>query len=84
MLMERVEVTAMSEGRGLLDGEVTVELGLAGGEGSVVTLDLPPGAPGRPATAGQLRRKLEICAGDRADEIDSLTWESAPAFLQEI
>jgi 2-methylcitrate dehydratase PrpD len=84
MLMERVEVTAMSEGRGLLDGEVTVELGLAGGEGSVVTLDLPPGAPGRPATAGQLRRKLEICAGDRADEIDSLTWERAPAFLQEI
>ncbi len=84
ILMERVEVIATTEGHGLLDGDIRVEVSLADGRAAAVTLELPPGAPGRPPTEHELAQKLEICAGNRADEGGSLTWDTAPAFLEAV
>jgi 2-methylcitrate dehydratase PrpD len=80
-LMERVEVEALAGGDGLLAGEVEIELVRVGGETLGTRLDLPPGAPGRPAGESELAVKLEACAPGAADELGALDWESAAASL---
>jgi 2-methylcitrate dehydratase PrpD len=75
-LMERVEVTALDGGEGLLSGRVEIEVRLDTGEPVHAQLELPPGAPARPFSAAELERKLEMCG---ADELRSLTWQSASA-----
>jgi 2-methylcitrate dehydratase PrpD len=80
-LMERVTVTAEPGGDGLLDGEVEIEVERSVGEPLRTSLARPPGAPGRPATADELAAKLTTCAGEAADELRGLDWESARAYL---
>jgi 2-methylcitrate dehydratase PrpD len=66
----------------LLAGEVEIEVALEGAAPLQATLTLPPGAPDRPATDDELRTKLELCAGDEAERLAGLTWESAAAYLR--
>jgi len=80
-LMEMVEVAATDGGDHLLTGEVYIEIELEDGAGVRAALALPPGAPERPVTDGELRAKLDLCgAGDLAE----LSWESAAEFLRSL
>jgi 2-methylcitrate dehydratase PrpD len=84
-LIEKVQISPTGgQSNGLLDGEIQVDIELATGESKGTALKLPPGAPERPPTNDELQAKLEACAGDRAEDIASLTWETAQAFLAEL
>ncbi len=75
-LMGTVEVEATDGGDHLLTGDVEIEI-----EGRRTSLELPPGAPNRPMTDGELTAKLELCgAGDLAE----LSWGSAAQVLSQI
>ena len=75
-LMGTVEVEATDGGDHLLTGDVEIEI-----EGRRTSLELPPGAPDRPMTDGELTAKLELCgAGDLAE----LSWGSAAQVLSQI
>ena len=74
--MGTVEVEATDGGDHLLTGDVEIEI-----EGRRTSLELPPGAPNRPMTDGELTAKLELCgAGDLAE----LSWGSAAQVLSQI
>jgi 2-methylcitrate dehydratase PrpD len=80
-LMKTVEVAATDGGAHLLTGEVEIELELENRERAHTRLALPPGAPERPMTNGELSAKLELCgAGDLAE----LSWGSAAPVLRQI
>ena len=64
--MRVVEVAATDGGDQLLTGGVEIEIDTEDGTVRAV-LALPPGAPERPVTDGELRAKLEVCAGPEAD-----------------
>jgi 2-methylcitrate dehydratase PrpD len=81
-LGELVEVHAREGGDHLLAGELEIEVALQDGSPVRATLGLPPGAPGRPVTDAELRTKLELCAGEEADALEALTWQSAAAYLR--
>jgi 2-methylcitrate dehydratase PrpD len=77
-LVDLVEVEPVAGGRGLLDGDVRVEIELSDGEKLRSSLSLPPGAPGRPPTDDELRQKLQACGAEaEGDRINSATWETA-------
>jgi 2-methylcitrate dehydratase PrpD len=82
-LLARVEVDATPGGDWLLAGEVAIELTIVDGSTLTTTLDLPPGAPGRPPSEAELGAKVVDCAGDLADELFALDWSSAASFLRE-
>jgi 2-methylcitrate dehydratase PrpD len=67
---------------GLLAGEVRLEVVLDDGRRLEAELALPPGAPGRPPSEGELGDKLERCAGGEADTLAELSWESAATYLR--
>ncbi len=75
-LSRMVEVTATDGGDHLLTGDVEIAI-----DGRCTSLALPPGAPERPMTDGELTAKLELCgAGDLAE----LSWGSAAQVLSQI
>jgi 2-methylcitrate dehydratase PrpD len=80
-LVELVETVRLPGGAELLAGEVEIEVRLSDGECLRGRLALPPGAPGRPPTDEELRGKLELCAGDEADRIAALSWETAAGYV---
>jgi 2-methylcitrate dehydratase PrpD len=80
-LMELIETELSPGGEGLLDGEVAVAVTLDDGDVVCATLELPPGAPGRPLRAADLDQKLGICLEDGLDELRELDWEAAPEYL---
>ncbi|MHB8660014.1 MAG: MmgE/PrpD family protein [Solirubrobacteraceae bacterium] len=80
-LMERVAVNPREGGVGLLAGEVTLSVTLRDGGRRRTSLDLPPGAPSRPPTEAELREKLEACAGEIADQVQAVTFETAAGLL---
>ncbi len=82
--MESVTVRALPGGDHLLDGELSIEIQLDGGEVLEAALELPPGSPARPPTSEQIERKLELCAPSDAAELARVTWDSAPAFLRDV
>jgi 2-methylcitrate dehydratase PrpD len=86
-LLERVEVREAPAGKGLLSGAVRVELRLRSGGTRGAEVELPPGAPARPASEAELARKLADCAGARAAAVAALTWDTAiagvPALMAE-
>jgi 2-methylcitrate dehydratase PrpD len=86
-LLERVEVREAPGGNGLLSGTVRVELRLRSGGTRGAEVELPPGAPGRPASDSELARKLADCAGAKAAALAALTWDTAiadvPALMAE-
>ena len=83
-LMELVEVAPSGAGGGLLAGEVALEVVLDDGAVLRSSLELPPGAPGRPATEADLRNKLEACVGGLADQVGELDWETALEFMRSV
>jgi hypothetical protein len=83
-LEERVEVRVSPGGDGLLCGAFDVELRLPDGSARRTSVELPPGAPGRPATPEELRGKLVACAGEQAPQLEAQTWDSASRYLREV
>jgi 2-methylcitrate dehydratase PrpD len=77
-LAERVVLDRLPGGDGLLAGTAHVEV-VRGGEQSAVELELPPGAPGRPLAATELRAKVAACAGPDADAVLALDWGGGTA-----
>ncbi len=77
-----VDVTGAGGGDHLLAGEIELAVELHDGTGVRATLELPPGAPGRPPTDEELRTKLELCAGSEADALAGLSWETTAAYLR--
>ena len=80
-LAGRVIVTPLAGGAGLLDGTFEAEVVSASGV-ERVTLELPPGAPGRPPSDPELAAKVADCCGALADEVMGLGWSEAGAFLR--
>lgn len=78
-LIETVEVVTDPDGAGLLNGAVDVEVFLADGTSRRTTLALPPGAPQRPPTDGQLAEKLAACG---ATDLLDLDWPDAAPLLR--
>jgi 2-methylcitrate dehydratase PrpD len=77
-LVETVEVITEPGGTGLLNGTVDIEVFLADGTSERTSLALPPGAPQRPPTDGQLAEKLAACG---ATDLLDLDWPNAAAVL---
>jgi 2-methylcitrate dehydratase PrpD len=82
-LVERIQLEATPGGDGLLVGTATIEAVVGGGPVERVELDLPPGAPEQPLTDEQLRAKVADCVGGAVDEVMSLTWDRAGAWVDE-
>jgi 2-methylcitrate dehydratase PrpD len=81
-LVEAVEIRAQDGGEGLLAGGLELEVTFEDSSSARTALTLPPGAPGRPPTAAELRAKLDLCAGNAAADSADLSWESAGSFLR--
>jgi 2-methylcitrate dehydratase PrpD len=82
-LVERTVVELTEGGTGLLNGDVHVVLQLADGASRSVRLDLPPGAPTRPPTDGDLHAKLLSCGDDVPALLHEVDWSTAPKILRE-
>lgn len=93
-LLRRVEVVTSPGGDGLLDGDTTVEVHLAGGAPPLTArLDLPPGAPARPPSADELRAKVTDClrrvpgshpvTQPTADALLTASWQQCAAIMRE-
>jgi 2-methylcitrate dehydratase PrpD len=82
-LLARVEVDAAPGGDWLLAGDVAVEVTLDDGSKLDARLDLPPGAPNRPPSPGELAEKVADCAGDLVDEVLAVDWVDAGALLRQ-
>ena len=80
----RVRVTPTENGNGLLDGDISVEITLDSQPIARTKLTLPPGAPGRPPTDQELQQKLEACAGVKAHDLATVTWETAPGLIEDL
>ncbi len=76
-LTEAVTTTLTDDGDGLLAGRTQIDLHVKDGAVLEASLDLPPGAPGRVATQGALRRKIDACCGADADAVARADWASA-------
>jgi 2-methylcitrate dehydratase PrpD len=81
-LVERVELEPAAEGSTLLASKLEVELVDRSGGVRRTHLDLPPGAPGRPATPEQIARKLASCGGDVPALLAAVTWQTAASILR--
>jgi hypothetical protein len=80
-LAGRVTVTPFAGGAGLLDGAFEAEVVSATGV-QRVTLELPPGAPGRPPSDAELAAKVADCCGAYSEEVMALGWSEAGDFLR--
>ena len=69
-------------GRGLLDGEVTIDIALDDGESRRATLASPPGAPDRPPTHAELMTKVRACGGPDDERLADLSWDTTAEFLR--
>jgi 2-methylcitrate dehydratase PrpD len=83
-LLECVAVETSPGGDGLLVGAVEIEATDARGGTTRASLELPPGAPGRPPSEAELAGKVRDCAGREADAVLSLTWDAAAALLDDV
>jgi 2-methylcitrate dehydratase PrpD len=81
-LMGLVEAGSSEEGDGLLAGRFAISVTLDDGTTRSTELDLPPGAPERPMSDAELAQKVRTCAGDLADQVSSLRWDTAAAFMR--
>ncbi len=81
-LIERVHLQPAPGGSTLLAPGLEVELVERGGRTRRARLDLPPGAPGRPATTAEMAGKLSACGADVPDLLSGVTWRTAPAILR--
>ncbi|MGA9748203.1 MAG: hypothetical protein WBQ50_12175, partial [Nocardioides sp.] len=80
-LVELVEVDLGPGGDWLLAGSTEVEVGTSSTTHRV-SLEHPPGSPGRPPTDEQLRRKLADCLSGLPVGPADLTWSDAAGLLR--
>ncbi|MEU6140459.1 MmgE/PrpD family protein [Streptomyces sp. NPDC047081] len=66
----------------LLDGQVAVRIELADGSEVYTELAVPPGAPERPLSTGDLSAKAAACGRDVPALLDGLTWTGARDLLR--
>ena len=83
-LVNLVEVDAIPGGSGLLDGECDLEVTLWSGGRHHARLAVPPGAPGCPPVAGEMREKVEDCCGPLAATVLDLDWKAATELMSSI
>lgn len=69
-------------GAGLLDGSTTVHAHTTDGAVHTRVLDLPAGAPDRPATDGELAAKFADCGRDVPGLLAEATWDTAADLLR--
>ncbi|WP_017543539.1 MmgE/PrpD family protein [Nocardiopsis prasina] len=81
-LVAAVRVRATPGGHGLLDGSTTVRVRTRDGAVLDTILDLPAGAPRRPATDTELAAKFADCGADVPEHVDRTTWSNAPDLLR--
>lgn len=81
-LVEAVRVRHTPGGDGLLDGNTTVRVTTVDGERHSATLDLPAGAPDRPADPDELAAKFADCGSDVPALLSGTTWDDAPDLLR--
>ena len=81
-LAELVRAEPSEQGAGLLAGRCAVTITLDDGTTLGSELESPPGAPERPMSDADLAQKVRACAGDLADEVSGLTWDSAATFMR--
>jgi 2-methylcitrate dehydratase PrpD len=82
-LMSKVVVTTTPGGNWLLDGEISVTVDLVDQPPLVRTVKMPPGSPALPASAEDLRGKVERCCPDLVDEVMGLNWGTAAQLLED-
>lgn len=81
-LTRNVTIYLAPGGNGLLEDVVRVKLVMTNGETHSGEIDIPPGAPSRPATRDQLARKVHDCVGDQADTVLSAGWAELPELFE--
>ena len=80
-LVDVVELELSDGGDGLLDGEVVIEIHPTSGLPTMTRMQVPPGAPRRPPTSAEMRRKVEDCLGGSGINLTDINWASAPYLL---
>lgn len=81
-LTRSVTVHVAPGGNGLLEDEVRVALTTTDGRELTGSIDIPPGAPGRPVTRDELAQKVRDCAGDHADAVLAAGWGDIAGLLR--
>lgn len=81
-IVSLVEVNRTPGGAGLLDGEVDIQIDLAGGRVLHARMGLPPGSPRVPPTAADLHDKFVACGQDVPALLKGATWDSARDLLR--
>ncbi len=82
-LIEAVDVELTEGGDWLLAGACDLELDVRDGSTVRTSLEIPPGAPGRPPSLQEMAAKVRDCVGDLADELLGTTWETAADLLRQ-
>jgi 2-methylcitrate dehydratase PrpD len=82
-LLHLVELTTTPGGDWLLAGRVDITLTLRDGARHAVSQRLPPGSPGRPPSAQDLRAKIADCGPDVPELLAELDWARAATILIE-
>lgn len=80
-LVRRVQIVTTPGGTGLLDGAVAIDVHTRDGRVRTATLELPPGAPGRPIQDAQLAEKFALCGDDVPELVRDLDWPGAAELL---
>jgi 2-methylcitrate dehydratase PrpD len=80
-LAAAVRIETTPGGSGLLEGAFTVEIRRRDGTAVGASLDLPPGAPGRPPLRSELNAKLRDCCGELAGQVSQAGWAEAAGLL---
>ncbi|WP_407548434.1 MmgE/PrpD family protein [Streptomyces sp. Pv4-95] len=65
----------------LLDGTVALRVDLADGTAVHAEMALPPGSPGRPPTASDLREKFAACGADVPGMTAGISWTGAATLM---
>lgn len=81
-LLSTVDLDYPPGGDGLLDGEVEIEVDLAGGQTLRARLAQPPGSPLRAPSSAELDDKLAACGSDVPALLADVTWTSAADLLR--
>ena len=80
-LMRIVDVSLSPGGTDVLAGQVDIAVIRSDGRRDVVSLDLPPGSPGRPPSPADMAAKFADCGPDVPALLTGLDWSGARALL---
>jgi 2-methylcitrate dehydratase PrpD len=81
-LIGAVQVITSPGGKGLLDGDLEVEVRLRDGRVQAARLAMPPGSPSQPPTRNQMQAKFAACGRDVPGLLEGLGWKAATRLLR--